>query len=142
MVKDIYHNHVREALEKDGWTITHDPLYIPIGSRRGFIDLGAEKLVIAAEKKNADRIDRIAVEVKSFVGKSDLNDFENALGKFWLYLIALEENDPERILFLAIPNGFYKRFFSDVFFMKMIKKINLKMFVFDEEKREIIEWIK
>ncbi len=24
--KDIYHAHVRKALEGDGWTITHDPL--------------------------------------------------------------------------------------------------------------------
>ncbi len=24
--KDIFHNTVRLALEKDGWTITHDPL--------------------------------------------------------------------------------------------------------------------
>jgi len=24
--RDIYHNNVRSALEKDGWHITHDPL--------------------------------------------------------------------------------------------------------------------
>ena len=28
--KDTFHNIVRCALEKDGWTITHDPLYIEL----------------------------------------------------------------------------------------------------------------
>jgi hypothetical protein len=30
MAKDIYHQAVRNALEKEGWTITHDPFRIPI----------------------------------------------------------------------------------------------------------------
>jgi XisH protein len=25
MARDIYHEHVKEALIKDGWTVTHDP---------------------------------------------------------------------------------------------------------------------
>ncbi len=41
--KDKYHNQVRTALEKDGWKITHDPYFLYVGRRRGFIDLGAEK---------------------------------------------------------------------------------------------------
>jgi hypothetical protein len=42
--KDIYHDHVRTALEKDGWTITHDPLTITLEdtSDNLFVDLGAE----------------------------------------------------------------------------------------------------
>ena len=28
MAKDIYHKEVREALEADGWIITHDPYRI------------------------------------------------------------------------------------------------------------------
>ncbi|MGB7518966.1 MAG: element excision factor XisH family protein, partial [Spirulinaceae cyanobacterium] len=67
--KDIYHHQVRNALIKDGWTITDDPLILSIGKRDLFVDLGAEK-VIAAEKKNQ----KIAVEVKSFIGKSQVND--------------------------------------------------------------------
>ena len=31
MAKDIYHNLVRTALENEGWTITHDPFYLPLG---------------------------------------------------------------------------------------------------------------
>ena len=56
--KDIYHNNVRTALEKDGWTITNDPLTLEIGERSLFVDLGAEK-ILAAEKQGR----KIAVEV-------------------------------------------------------------------------------
>ena len=67
MAKDKFHQQVREALEKEGWTITHDPYKIMIGRRRGYIDLGAE--IIGAEK--GDQI--IAVEIKSFLGVPDLD---------------------------------------------------------------------
>lgn len=61
--KDRFHQTVRRALEKDGWTITHDPLGLKIGNLRLKADLGAEK-TIAAQKDNK----KIAVEVKSFLG--------------------------------------------------------------------------
>ena len=38
--KDIYHDHVREALEKDGWTITDDPYSFSLGKVDFRIDLG------------------------------------------------------------------------------------------------------
>lgn len=87
-------------------------------------------------------MEKIAVEIKSFIGKSDLDDFEGALGKFQLYLFALEDIEPERILFLAIPIGFYNRFFNDIFFQKLIKRANLKILIFDEQTKNIHSWIK
>lgn len=48
MAKDKYHFAVRKALESDGWKITDDPYFIQVGKRRGYIDLGAEKSIIAA----------------------------------------------------------------------------------------------
>ncbi len=52
--RDIYHYPVRRALEKDGWTITHDPYRLEIGEKRLEADLGAERLISAekALKKN------------------------------------------------------------------------------------------
>ncbi len=64
--RDMHHNTVKNALVKDGWTITHDPLTLKWGAKDMFVDLGAERL-LAAEK--AER--KIAVEIKSFVGPSD-----------------------------------------------------------------------
>lgn len=74
MAKDIYHNNVRTALEKEGWLITDDPLTRTIGKRDLFVDLGAEKLLIAERQGQ-----KIAVEVKSFINPSLVKDLENAL---------------------------------------------------------------
>jgi hypothetical protein len=51
MAKDIFHNHVKQILINDGWTVTHDPFLVRTKSKTySFqIDLGAEKL-LAAEK--------------------------------------------------------------------------------------------
>lgn len=37
--KDAFHDLTKLALEKDGWTITHDPLTLEIGLRQIYIDL-------------------------------------------------------------------------------------------------------
>ncbi|WP_318528427.1 element excision factor XisH family protein [Plectonema radiosum] len=78
--RDIYHNTVKNALLKDGWTITHDPLRLEWGKKDLYVDLGAEQLIGA---ENAER--KIAVEIKSFVGRSDIDDLEKALGQYILY---------------------------------------------------------
>ena len=77
--KDIYHDTVRRALQNDGWKITHDPFPLQIGKKRLSVDLGAERL-ISAERG----LQRIVVEVKSFVGQSDVKDLEQALGQLCL----------------------------------------------------------
>jgi hypothetical protein len=63
--KDAHHDGVRRALEKAGWRVTHDPLYLTYGKRDVFVDLSAE--ILAAEIGHV----RIAVEIKSFFGKSE-----------------------------------------------------------------------
>jgi hypothetical protein len=45
--KDRFHQAVRKALKKAGWTITHDPLPLKVGNLRLQVDLGAEKLIAA-----------------------------------------------------------------------------------------------
>lgn len=117
MAKDFYHDNVRIALEKDNWLITHDPYAIKIDEVGYEIDLGAEPL-IAAEKDNA----RIAVEVKSFVGPSTINEFHKAVGQFNDYYVALEIQDPERVLFLAIPEEVWLRFFQKRVIQKSLER--------------------
>ncbi|MBP0015960.1 MAG: hypothetical protein J7647_00195 [Cyanobacteria bacterium SBLK] len=67
--RDAFHQIVRTALDKDGWKITHDPYPLQAGSLNLAIDLGAEK-IIAAERANQ----KIAVEIKSFLGASKISD--------------------------------------------------------------------
>ncbi|MDJ0534241.1 MAG: XisH family protein [Xenococcaceae cyanobacterium MO_207.B15] len=95
--KDIFHDIVTIALQKDGWLITDDPLRLKWGLRELFVDLGAKKL-IAAQKGET----KIAVEIKSFIGKSPINELENALGQYILYRNILEETEPDRLIYLAV----------------------------------------
>ena len=77
--KDIYHDVCVRALKKDGWVITHEPLTLKIGETDLFVDVGAERFMVA-EKRN----ERIAVEIKSFVKLSSTQDLKEAIGQFVL----------------------------------------------------------
>ena len=92
--RDKYHDIVKNALVREGWTITHDPYRITIGSRPAQIDLGAE-MPLGAEKDGR----LIAVEIKSFLGPSELYDLYNAVGQFGVYKSVLHEKDPNRKLY-------------------------------------------
>ena len=48
--KDLLHDCVKNALIKDGWKITDDPLRLRYKGRKLYVDLGAERL-LAAEKE-------------------------------------------------------------------------------------------
>ncbi len=133
--KDIYHNVVKIALEKDGWIITDDPLRLTIGSRSVYVDLGAEKL-FAAEKEGR----KIAVEVKSFINPSPVNDLENALGQYILYSKILEEQQPERVIYLAIPTNVFQEIFSEPIGEILLRKTDLLLLVFDPRKEIIVQW--
>ena len=45
--RDKFHDSVRNALIKDGWTITDDPLTLKFGETELYVDLGAEKVLAA-----------------------------------------------------------------------------------------------
>ena len=134
--KDIYHNTVRTALEKDDWIVTNDPLIIRWGKRDLYVDLGAEKL-IAAEKNSQ----KIAVEVKSFVGKSVIDDLEKGLGQYILYYDLLARTQPERTLYLAIHQEAYVDVFEDPIGQVLLENQRLKLLVFDEFEEVILRWI-
>jgi XisH protein len=134
--KDLYHDTVKSALIKDGWTITKESLTFMLGKRPAIIDLAAEKVLIA--EKDAQKI---AVEVKSFIGPSPMTDLEKALGQFVLYSDILAERDPERILYLAIPEWTYSGFFAEeVGAILFRRRPELKLIVFDPDLQEIVQW--
>ena len=105
--KDIYHNTIKKAIEKDNWIITDDPLKLTWGKRYFFVDLGAKKLIGAQKGEQ-----KIAVEVKSFTGISQATELERALGQYILYRNILEEKEPERLLYLAIIEDIFNDIFS------------------------------
>jgi hypothetical protein len=70
--------------------------------------LGAER-VVAAEKDGQ----KIAVEIKSFIGPSKISQFYTALGQFISYRAALQQQETDRILYLAVPSNVYDSFFHN-----------------------------
>jgi hypothetical protein len=130
--RDIYHDTVKRALQKDGWTITHDPFPLQIGKKRLSVDLGAERL-ISAEKGTQ----KIVVEVKSFVGQSDVKDLEQALGPYVLYRQILNEMGIERILYLAVSRPTFNSVFTIELGQVLLKNQFIRLIVFDEEREAI-----
>ena len=136
MAKDKYHNIVKKALQETGWNVTNDPFYVPTLKRRLEIDLGAER-VIAAEKGN----EKIAVEIKSFIGLSEIHEFYKALGQFNYYQLALEDLDSDRVLYLAVPEDIYNTLFTEPLTLKAIKRYGIKIIVYNIKKEIIEKWI-
>ena len=134
--KDIFHDIVKIALQKEKWEITDDPLRLKWGIRELFVDLGAKKLLIAQKGEI-----KIAVEIKSFIGRSPMNELENALGQYILYRNILEETEKERKIYLAIRKSTYDEVFSEPIGVLAVQKNNLRLLIFDDEKEEIVQWI-
>ena len=134
MAKDFYHENVKEALKKDGWLITDDPYFLRVDDVGYEIDFGAEPL-LAAVKDDV----KIAVEVKSFVGPSTVNEFHRAVGQFNDYYVALENEDSERVLFLAIPEDIWSQFFQKRVIQKSLERIQAKLIVYNPYKNEIVQ---
>ncbi len=133
---DTIHHSVKTALIKDGWQITQDPLVISYGDRKLFIDLGAEKLIEAVKGDL-----KIAVEIKSFLGPSVINEVQIALGQYMMYKAVLEEENIDRILILAIPSEFYNSFFKESLGQLLVKKYQPNLLLVDVEKEEIDAWL-
>ncbi|MGB7441260.1 MAG: element excision factor XisH family protein [Coleofasciculaceae cyanobacterium] len=134
--RDLFHKVVKTALQKDGWTVTHDPYPLQAGSFDLAIDLGAEK-VIAVERGEQ----KIAVEIKSFLGPSKISEFYGALGQFITYRTALKSQDQARILYLAVPDDLYERFFLTPFIQDMITENQLYLITYNIEDERLQKWI-
>jgi hypothetical protein len=134
--KDIIHDSVKNALIKEGWVITDDPYTIEYEDATVFIDLGAER-VIAAERND----EKIAVEIKSFVGPSAIRDMELALGQYVLYLSFLEVVEPERKLYLAISEAVYENIFERKSIQLLIQRNKVALLVVNLVREEVVLWI-
>lgn len=136
--KDTFHNAVINALRKDGWNITNDPLFVPTeGGVNFFIDLGLERF-IGAEKGG----EQIAVEIKGFDENAPVYSFYEILGQFLLYEMALEEQENPWALFIAIAGLGYKKLDEAPIFKRAIEKFRLKFIIFEPFSETIIEWKK
>jgi hypothetical protein len=137
MARAKYHELVKTALIKEGWHITADPLRVRAGNRKVQVDLGAER-IITAERGS----EKIAVEVKSFIGVSTLHDFYEALGQFNFYQYAVGKVMPDRELLLAIPDDVYNDFFREDFIKGLLVRHQVKLIIYQVEQSPGLQWIR
>lgn len=134
--RDTYHDIVKKALEADGWTITHDPYIVVYDRQKLYIDLGAEA-PIGAEKMGR----RIAVEVKSFLGKSEITELERAIGQYILYRVLVRRVEADRLLYLALPVEAFNSILDVVEGRELLSGEQIRVLVFDVNQETITKWI-
>ena len=100
------------------------------------VDLGAEQL-LAAEKGSG----KIAVEIKSFVGLSEMDDLEKAVGQFVVYHDVLSNVEPDRVLYLAVAEEIYVDLFEEPIGKLLIANGRVRVLVFDPYQEVIRQWI-
>lgn len=132
--RDRYHEIVKHALTLEGWKITHDP-YTFDADPQVSTDLGAER-ILAAEKAQQ----KIAVEVKSFVGESQVTELEKAGGQYRLYRRLLQIQDAERVLYLAIPFHAFEDIFQRQVGQIAIEEFEFKLIVYSLLPEEPLQW--
>jgi hypothetical protein len=100
----------------------------PFGRCSLYVDLGAERL-FAAEKGTL----RIAVEIKTFSGPSDM-------GQHVLYRALLSDQDPGRMLFLAVPDDVWNTLFQEPIGETALAHALDRVMCFDPVEERIIQW--
>ncbi len=136
MARDQFHENVKKALREEGWKITDDPLTFKVGKVQVQIDLGAERL-IAAERGT----EIIAVEIKTFGNLSFITALYEAVGKYIIYRNVLKLIQPERKLYLAVPESIYHRFFEETVIQKTMQEEGFQLVIYNQLTQTIEQWI-
>lgn len=133
--KDTYHETVKNALIKDGWTITFDPYPIKYEEVKLLADLAGEKTISATREGQ-----KIVVEIKSFLSRSPMREFETALGQYLIYQTFLSLTHPDHKVYLAVGNKIYEKFFEQLAIKLILEKYQVLLLIVDINKEEIIKW--
>jgi hypothetical protein len=133
--KDLYHDAVKNALIKEGWTITFDPYPIKYEEVKLIADLAGEKTIAATREGQ-----KIVIEIKSFLSRSPMREFETALGQYLIYQTFLSLTHPEYKVYLAIGEKIYEKFFEQIAIELILQKYQFSLLVIDINKEEIVKW--
>jgi hypothetical protein len=129
MFDDKYYTQVKQALENDGYEIIQTPFRFRAGGFKYQIDFAAKK-----DERT------ILIELKSFSG-SFLEDFYTARGQYLTYVDALQLSPFEYDVYLAIPIDIYTKHFAKPLIKTILDKSKIKLVVYNQDARQIIEWI-
>ena len=78
--------------------------------------------------------------MKSFLGRSPVQDLKLALGQYALYATFLEVTAPERKLYLAISEQVYADLFAQKAVQLLVERQRLPLIVVDVEEEVIRAW--
>jgi len=135
MAIDLIHEAVKNALEKDGWTIIDEQVSLRFGEIGGYVDLEVERPAIVAVKNE----EKIFVEIKTFAGSSFVRDLQQAIGQYELYRDIIRYRELEHRLFLAIPQSVYDYYFVRPTTKRIIQDHNILLIVVDLDREEIVK---
>ena len=134
--RDAIHNPVKNALIKDGWTITADPYRIIYKDIFVEADLKADKLIVATRQNRS-----IVIEVKSFLKKSFINEFASSCGQYQTYVHLLRAKGQSEEVYMAVSDEVYRRYFQLNGVQLLVKSFELHLVIVDTEREEIVQWI-
>jgi hypothetical protein len=132
--RDLYHQVVRNALEKAGWIIISDPMSLVIDSTYVYVDLEAR---FATHQNETLR----AIEIKVVKPTRALDEIEKAIGQYIIYRGLLELHYPYHQCYLAIPQTAYEKHLSGSDFQYILSSNEIHLLIFDQVQEEVIQWI-
>ncbi len=69
-----------------------------------------------------------------------MSAFHEAIGQYDNYVLALEDENPDRVVFLAIPERIYYSFFQEPFVQKVVDRKNIKLIVYETDSERLVLW--
>jgi hypothetical protein len=133
---DVYHQNVKNALLRDGWSILSEHFELKYRGDRLYPDIAAEKPITALRGTQ-----KILVEIKSFLGRSFVNDLQAAIGQYVMYRGVLEAESSEFVLYLAVPDKVYQSRFESPLAQLTIQQNQVNLVIFDSDQEKIVSWI-
>jgi len=85
--------------------------------------------------------EKIAVEIKSFIGTSEVEDLKNALGQYVLYEKIIKRQLLDRTLYLAIRENTFNSLFHQEIGQILLEEKTLKLIIFNPDNEVITQWI-
>jgi hypothetical protein len=136
--QDVYFDLVKHALQQEGWRVTHHPLRlrVPVSSIQTRQSEAAEEPLLAADQ--AER--KIAVLVKSFMGRFEMADLRQAVEQVRRYRTLLATTDPDRVVYLAVRQTTYREHFAGAVGAQLLVRQHILSLVFDPRTETIVRW--
>jgi hypothetical protein len=132
---DNCHQHVSNALAKDGWIIARKSVFLTDRYKNdAFIDIDATR------PTNGTQSQQIYVEVKCFDFPKDTAEFHRAIGQYIVYRGIMRRAGLPATLFLAVPSRSFDKYFNP-FMLEIVAQNGVNLLVVDMETEDVLQWI-